>query len=389
RFGVDATGTGEPLEAVLGFSEGHGVDAVVIAASTTSNEPIELAAAACRPRGRIVLVGVTGLDLPRPPFFAKELEFTVSFSLGPGRGDPEYEDRGRDYPIGHARWTAQRNMQSALELMAAGKLPIERLTTHRFPIERAADAYEIITSGREPSLGIVLQYPSAAPTRKRRLQLRAPQHISDELGISFIGAGNFARVMLLPLIAGQPKLDLRGVCTAKGLSAEHSGRRHGFSFATTDAKEIWADEDTDAVFIATRHDLHAELVSSALRAGKHVFVEKPLCIKPAELAAIEQCIDELRDRCPILMVGFNRRFSLTVSELRKFFSGAGPLSLSYRFASGPLPPEHWTQDSEIGGGRIIGEACHAIDTCVALTSSLPERIYAESVAKTGALQTTD
>ncbi len=389
RFGVDATDTGTPLDAVLAFSDGHGVDAVVIAASTTSNEPIELAAAACRPRGRIVLVGVTGLDLPRPPFFAKELEFTVSFSLGPGRGDPEYEDRGRDYPIGHARWTAQRNMQAALELMAAGKLPVERLTTHRFPIERAADAYQLVISADEPSLGILLQYPPAGPARKRRLQLRAPRRTNDEPGISFIGAGNFARAMLLPLLADQPRIDLRGVCTAKGLSADHSGRKHGFAFATTDAKEIWADEDTDAVFIATRHDLHAELVTSALRAGKHVFVEKPLCIKPAELASIERCIDELGDQCPILMVGFNRRFSPTVSELRKFFSSAGPLSLSYRFASGPLPPEHWTQDSEIGGGRIIGEACHAIDTCVALTSSLPERVYAESVGKSGALQTTD
>jgi len=389
RFGVDATGTGTPLDAVLAFSECHGVDAVVIAASTKSNEPIELAAAACRPRGRIVLVGVTGLDLPRPPFFAKELEFTVSFSLGPGRGDPEYEDGGRDYPIGHARWTAQRNMCAALELMAAGKLPVERLTTHRFPVERAEDAYQLVTSAGEPSLGILLQYPPVTPTRKRRLQLRAPRRASDELGISFIGAGNFARVTLLPLLADQPRIDLRGVCTAKGLSAEHSGRKHDFAFATTDSKEIWADEDTDAVFIATRHDLHAELVTSALRAGKHVFVEKPLCIKPGELAAIEHCVDELGDQCPILMVGFNRRFSPTVSELRKFFSGAGPLSLSYRFASGPLPPEHWTQDSEIGGGRIIGEACHAIDTCVALASSLPERLYAESVGKRGALQTTD
>src|SRR5215472_4824771 len=180
QFGADATATGAPLDAVLAFSEGQGVDAVVIAASTTSNEPIDFAASACRPKGRIVLVGVTGLNLPRPPFFAKELEFTVSFSLGPGRADPSYEEQGRDYPIGQARWTAQRNMQAALELMAEGKLPVEQLTTHRFPIERAPDAYELITSQREPSLGILLQYPPAAPARKRRIQLRAPRNTSDE-----------------------------------------------------------------------------------------------------------------------------------------------------------------------------------------------------------------
>jgi len=400
QFGADATGTGAPLDAVLAFSEGHGVDAVVIAASTTSNEPIDFAAAACRPKGRIVLVGVTGLNLPRPPFFAKELEFTVSFSLGPGRADPSYEEQGRDYPIGHARWTAQRNMQAALELMAAGKLPVEQLTTHRFPIERAPDAYELITSQREPSLGILLQYPPAAPARKRRIEVsttqpfyfsrgRSAPHQRERLGISFVGAGSFARLMLLPLLSREPRIDLRGVCTAKGLSAEHSGRKHGFAFATTDADEIWADPDTGAVFIATRHDLHAELVTAALVAGKHVFVEKPLCITATDLAQLERCVADLGSRCPILMVGFNRRFSPTVSQLRKFFAGSTPLSLNYRFASSPLPAEHWTQDPEIGGGRIIGEACHAIDTCVALTQSLPARIFAESIGKSGSLQTTD
>lgn len=389
QFGVDATDTGAPLEAVQAFTEGQGVDAVVIAASTTSNQPIEFAAAACRPKGRIVLVGVAGLELPRPPFFAKELEFTVSFSLGPGRGDAAYEERGHDYPIGHARWTAQRNMQAALELMAAGKLPVERLTTHRFPIERAAEAYQLITSSCDPSLGILLQYPPAAPARKRRTELRSTSPAGEELGISFIGAGNFARVALLPLISAEAGIALRGVCTAKGLNADHSARKHDFAFATTDTDEIWADRDTGAVFIATRHDLHAELVVSALRAGKHVFVEKPLCISFDQLVRIEACVTELGRDCPMIMVGFNRRFSPTLTRLRAFFSATTPLSVAYRFASGPLPADHWTQNEEIGGGRIIGEACHAIDTCVALAGGLPSRVYAESVDKAGSLQTTD
>jgi predicted dehydrogenase len=280
-------------------------------------------------------------------------------------------------------------MQAALELMAAGKLPVERLTTHRFPIERAAEAYQLITSQREPSLGILLQYPPASPPRRRRIQLRSASPTGEKLGISFVGAGNFARVVLLPLISAEARIDLRGVCTAKGLNADHSARKHEFAFATTDANEIWADRDTQAVFIATRHDLHAELVISALRAGKHVFVEKPLCITFDQLARIEECVTDLGKSCPMIMVGFNRRFSPTLTQLRRFFSAASPLSLSYRFASGPLAADHWTQNEEIGGGRIIGEACHAIDTCVALTGSLPTRVYAESVDRAGAQQTTD
>jgi predicted dehydrogenase len=390
RFGADAVGAGSPRAAVRDFAEGRGVDAVVITAATSSNEPIEFAAEAARTRGRIVLVGVVGLDLPRPPFFAKELEFTVSSSLGPGRGDPLYEDQGRDYPFGHVRWTAQRNMEAVLDLMAERKLPVDALTTHRFGIDRGAEAYDLITSAKEPFLGIVLEYPSPPLRPNRTVVLRpSTSPARQALGISLIGAGNFARLILLPRLQSAGGLEWRGLCTAKGLNAEHTGRAKGFAFATTEAQQVWDDPGTHAVFIATRHDLHATLVLAGLRAGKHVFVEKPLCLTAAELQAISRLVHELGPRCPVLTVGFNRRFAPATARVREFLKGARPLSISYRFASAPLPADHWTQLEEVGGGRIVGEACHAIDTCAALADSPPVRVHAESVGQAPGLETPD
>ncbi len=388
-LGADAVGLGSPRQTLAAFAGAAGVDAVVITAATESNEPIEFAAEACRTKGRIVLVGVAGLNLPRPPFFMKELEFTVSSSLGPGRSDPSYEDKGIDYPIGHARWTAQRNMQAVLEMIEEGKLPVERLTSHRFPIDRAGEAYELITTGREPVMGIVLTYPEAAGPPKRRMELRAAASASRGLGISMIGAGNFARLILMPVLSRMGGFELRGLVSAKGMNAVYSGDKLGFSYAATDLAEVLADDRTRAVLIATRHDLHAEMVIAALRAGKHVFVEKPLCIQAGELTAIQACVEELGDNCPMLMVGFNRRFAPATQILRKHFDGCEPLSVQFRFAPGAIPANAWPQDDEIGGGRIIGEACHAIDTCTALVGSPPIRVFAESVGKVGGVETTD
>ncbi|HXA50158.1 MAG TPA: zinc-binding dehydrogenase, partial [Candidatus Acidoferrum sp.] len=271
-FGADQVGVGSPLDAVRRFSDGFGVDAAIITAATQSNGPIEFAAEACRSKGRIVLVGVAGLDIPRAPFFKKELEFTVSSSLGAGRGDVRYEEKGIDYPIGYARWTAQRNMEAVLDVMAAGKLPVGRLTTHRFPIDRASEAYDLITARKEPHLGIVLDYPRETAAAVRRLELksgtwtsRAGLEAHPTLGVSLIGAGNYARLILMPALAGASGVSWRGLCSARGVNAEHSGRKLGFQFAATDVQEIWSDRDTDAVFIATRHDLHAELAIAALR----------------------------------------------------------------------------------------------------------------------------
>ena len=388
-LGADAVGLGSPIAPVKAFSDQFGVDAVVITAATPSNEPIEFAAEVCRPKGRIVLVGVIGLNLPRAPFFAKELEFTVSSSLGPGRSDPLYEEKGIDYPIGHARWTAQRNMQAVLDTVAAGRLPVDKLTTHRFPIDDAARAYELITGGQEPFLGIVIDYPPAPEKLVRKLVLRPSARSADKLGVSVIGAGNFARLVMLPALGHARGIAWRGLATAKGMGAEHTGTKMGFAFAATDVEEVFKDDQTQAVFVATRHDLHAELVLSALRAGKHVFVEKPLCIRAEELAAIGRCVEELGERCPILTVGFNRRFAKATRELAASFQGRGPLSVSYRFAPGPIPASAWPQDEDVGGGRIIGEACHAIDTCTALIGSPPVKVFAESVGSVRGLETSD
>jgi predicted dehydrogenase/threonine dehydrogenase-like Zn-dependent dehydrogenase len=363
------------------------VDAVLITAATESNQPIEFAAEACRAKGRIVLVGVVGLDIPRPPFFKKELEFTVSSSLGPGRMDPVYEEKGVDYPLGQVRWTAQRNMQAVLGLMSQGKLPVEKLTSHRFPVARAAEAYELITARKESFLGIVIEYGEPEPQR-RTVRLASRPAAQGSLGVSLIGAGNFARLVMLPMLSKMEGLAWRGICTAKGVTAESTGQRNGFAFATTEVEELLGDKETSAVFIATRHDLHAGLVTAALRAGKHVFVEKPLCITAAELEEISATIEELGSNCPMLTVGFNRRFAPGVARLKKFFAGVAPLTLSYRFAPPYIPGEHWTQDAAVGGGRIIGEACHAIDTCVAIAGSFPVKVYAESVGHAD-LETSD
>jgi predicted dehydrogenase/threonine dehydrogenase-like Zn-dependent dehydrogenase len=388
-FGMDEGQTGLQSDAVRRFSHGVGVDAVLITAATDSNAPIEFAADLCRAKGRIVLVGVAGLNLPRPPFFQKELEFTVSSSLGPGRGDVAYEEKGVDYPIGYARWTAQRNMDAVLDLIAAGKLPVDRLTTHRFAVDAAAAAYNLVAEKTEPHLGIILQYQEEPPSPVRRVELRTKPLAVGSLGLSLIGAGNFARLVMMPALAKQTGIHFRGICTAKGLNAVHTGEKFDFAFATTDTDEIFNDDQTSAVIVATRHHLHADLVIAALRAGKHVFVEKPLCIDAGELRRVSACVEELGDGCPLLTVGFNRRFAPAMAQLRRHFDRIAPMSVSYRFAPGEMPASAWPQDPAVGGGRIIGEACHAIDACVALTNSVPVRVFAESVAKVGGIETTD
>jgi predicted dehydrogenase len=388
-MGADAVGLGVPADQVKAFSSANGVDAVILTTATGDNGPIEFAAESARAKGRIVLVGTAGLNIPRPPFFKKELEFTVSHSLGPGRDEASYEEKGVDYPLSHVRWTAQRNMQTVLETIAAGRLPLERLTTHRFSIDRAPDAYDLISSGREPHFGIVIMYPAPEVNPVRKLALKAPAPATGSLGISLIGAGNFARLIMTPILAKASGVEMRGICTARGVNADHTGRKMRFSFATTDANEIWNDPGTNAVFIFTRHDLHATQVIDGLRAGKNVFVEKPLCIKPEELAAIARTVEELGSDCPILMVGFNRRFAPATQRVREFFADIVPLTIQYRFAPGYVPPDSWTQDMEVGGGRVVGEACHAVDTCSAIARSIPIRIFAESIAVPNELETTD
>lgn len=365
------------VEAMTG---GLGADAVVITASTKSNGPIDLAAGAVRPKGRVVLVGVVGLELDRRPFYFKEAEFVVSCSYGPGRYDPSYEEGGHDYPAAHVRWTEQRNMQAVLELMATGSLDVAPLISHRFPIERAESAYEMIEKGTVPYVGIVLEYPQEPVTpASRSLRLRA-QPARGEIGIAVLGAGNFARTTLLPAIVKCKELRHVALCTASGMNAQHDGRKFGFEIATTDEDAAIGDASVKAAFIITRHNLHARQVLKAINAGKHVFVEKPLCLTREQLDEIETTLASMGDRAPLVMVGFNRRFSPSAILAKQVFVNvAAPLTVSVRFNAGLIPPDHWTQDPLVGGGRLIGEACHAIDLATFLTGSPPVRVFAECI----------
>jgi predicted dehydrogenase len=380
------------------LSRGLGVDAVMITASTKSNEPIELAAEVVRKRGRVVAVGDVSLNLPRRPFYFKEAEFVVSCSYGPGRYDAEYEERGHDYPFAYVRWTEQRNMQAVLDLMAAGKVDVTPLISHRFKIENAETAYEMIEKGREPYLAILLEYPEVSPLGRRvelesRVSGKTPEkEVSalrtphSELAVGVLGAGNFARLVLLPALKKIGTLRLRALCSAGGLSAVQSGEKLGFEIATSDEDEVFRDPAVGAVFVLTRHDQHARQVIKAFQAGKHVFVEKPLCLNLEELKEIESVYSSLitQNSSLILMVGYNRRFAPMAFQLKSFLANVhGPLVMHYRVNAGYIPSDHWVQDPEQGGGRIIGEVCHFVDFLTFLTGTLPKRVDARALPGDG------
>ena len=375
--------------AVMAATQGRGADAVILTCSTSSNGPIDLAAEAVRQKGRVVVVGVMGMDIPRRPFYFKEAELVVSCSYGPGRYDADYEDRGRDYPPAYVRWTEQRNIEAVLELMGAGKLDVTPLISHRFDIAEAQRAYKLIESGSEPYLGIVLNYPEMQGQPRRRIELQA-RPSSGRIGVGCIGAGNFARMVLLPAIVKTGAFDLRVLCSAGGLNASHNGEKLGFAAAATDEADVFADDAVDAAFIITRHDEHARQVIAAIEAGKHVFVEKPLALTVAELARIEQALAARGEAAPLLMVGFNRRFSPAAGAVREHFARVdAPLTVSMRFNAGAIPPGEWVQDDEVGGGRIIGEACHGIDLATHLVGAPPVRVHAEAIGGPAAPETRD
>src|SRR5882762_7990895 len=362
-YAVDPSAGEDLVMRAVDFSRGRGVDAVIITASTESSEPVSQAAKMCRKRGRIVLVGVTGLKLSRQDFYEKEITFQVSCSYGPGRYDASYEQKGQDYPVGFVRWTEQRNFEAVLDLMASGQLDVTPLITHRFPLERASDAYELLTSG-EPSLGILLEYPAAragsVQPAEGRTVLLAPAALAPARGsIAFLGAGNYAGRVLIPAFQ-KAGATLHTVVSAGGVSAAHYGRKFGFSKASTDASEALADAAVDTVVIATRHNVHARQVLAALRAGKHVFCEKPLCLTFDELAEIDA---EARGRpSQHLMVGFNRRFAPQVVKMKILLATvAEPKSFIMLVNAGAIPSDHWTQNKAVGGGRVVGEGCHFID----------------------------
>lgn len=371
QFGAEVVnpGAGEDvLAAAQAFSRGRGVDAVIITASTKSNEPVSQAAQMCRKRGRIVLVGVVGLELSRADFYEKELSFQVSCSYGPGRYDPSYEEGGNDYPVGFVRWTEQRNFEAVLDLMASGQLNVVPLVSHRFRLEQAVEAYDLLSSG-EPSLGILLEYPQddAARLAQRTVALddaAAPaaaggSQAGQACNVAFLGAGNYAGRVLIPAFKAAGA-SLRTVVSSGGVSAVHYGKKHGFAHASTDGAAVLEDPSIDTVVVATRHDAHARQVLSALQARKHVFCEKPLCLTLEELADIES---EARARPgQKLMLGFNRRFAPQVVKIKQLLASvAEPKSFVMTVNAGAIPADHWTQDKAVGGGRIVGEGCHFID----------------------------
>lgn len=351
----------------LGFSGGPGVDGVLITASTSSNDPVSQAARMCRKRGRIILVGVTGLELNRSEFYHKELSFQVSCSYGPGRYDPGYEERGIDYPIGFVRWTEQRNFTAVLDLMAGGRLDVGPLVSHRFALEEVGRAYEVV-AGAEPSIGIVLRFADetvrpSVPLRSSVVDLGGPAVAGAHPTVGLIGSGNYATMVLAPALkAGGARL--HAVACNGGLSGLHIAKKFGFRSVTTEARTIIDDPVIDTVVIATRHNTHAGLVCSALAAGKHVFVEKPLALTHADIDAVESALGSKAavERKPLLMVGFNRRFAPQSVRLASLVAAVpGPKAFIATINAGAIPPEHWTQDLSVGGGRIIGEACHFID----------------------------
>ena len=363
--------TGDSAHDVLAvaseFSRGMGVDGVIVCASTTSSEPIHQAAQMCRQRGRIVLIGVTGLELDRSDFYEKELTFQVSASYGPGRYDPSYEAQGVDYPAGFVRWTAGRNMEAVLGLMASGRLDVASLVTHEYSFDDAPDAYDTLVS--DPSaLGIVLRYPEPdltpeSPLLRRRIDVSQASQPSGGGRVGVLGTGNFATQVLLPAIVAAGG-HVETVVSSGGTSASLAAAKFGARHASSDPADVFEDPSIDTVVIATRHDSHARYVEQALRAGKHVFVEKPLAITQTELDSIRACIEELAaaGQVPLLGVGFNRRFArITVRMAELLATQHGPKALTLTMNAGAIPPEHWTQDLAVGGGRIVGEACHMID----------------------------
>lgn len=374
-------------------SHGAGADAVLITAETDSSDPVNLAGAIARDRAIVVAVGTVGIDIERKAYYEKELDFRISRSYGPGRYDTAYEQKGRDYPIGYVRWTETRNMEAFVQLLADKKVNVSPLITHRFAIERAQSAYDLITGrSREPFLGVVIQY-SGTGDESRTLALvpeagtgtQATSAPAAGVSVGLLGAGVFAAGTLVPALKASSATRLVAVCTATGSHAQHAARKFGFRSCTTDESQLIHDPSVNAVVIATRHHLHANQVLAALAAGKHVFCEKPLCLSEDDLRSIVCTYLGIEpSKRPALMVGFNRRFAPMTVRLKSFLSSISePLALHYRINAGYLPPDHWVNDREQGGGRILGEVCHFVDLLMFLAASPIVEVEARAVGNTG------
>ncbi len=368
------------VEAATHFTKGRGADSVIIFASTKSNEPIEQAAEIARQRAKIVAPGMINFNLPRKMFYEKELELVVSRSSGPGIYDEKYEKEGIDYPISYVRWTKKRNMEAFLEAIKAKSINLKSLTTHHFKIENALDAYEMILEGKESYIGVLLDYPATKLTQKISFPKKSSKALAGRINIGLIGAGLFAKGTMLPILKDFKDINLKAIATAKGISAKQIGEKFGFSYATTNYKEILEDKTIKAVIVLTRHHLHEKFIVESLKAGKDVFCEKPLCISQKGLESIREVYQKSKNR---LMIGFNRRFSPHAVFIKENFKKMGPLVINCRVNTGFVPEKIWVHDLKIGGGSIIGEVCHFIDLIQYFTGSLPSQVSAYSVSSEG------
>jgi predicted dehydrogenase/threonine dehydrogenase-like Zn-dependent dehydrogenase len=381
EIGADAVVLPDGLrETAAALTHGWGVDGVVITASTRDNGPLEIAGEITRKKGRIVVVGAVGMTLPRDSYYRKELELRMSTSTGPGRYDGEYEEKGHDYPYGYVRWTENRNMEAFLALVQQKKVNVKRLITHRYAIQEAERAYRLMLEGQEPYLGILLSYSQEPVTKKRQVVQVCPTKGLGRLNLGIIGAGHHVRDRLLPSIRGIKEVSVQAVCTRTGISAKTLAEKTKAAYCTSDYREILKDPSVDTVLIGTRHDTHGSLVVEALEAGKHVFVEKPLCLTEEELEAITAIYTEKIKAGIRLMVGFNRRFSSHAERIKAFFyRRRDPLMMTFRVNAGPIPPDHWVQDPKIGGGRVLGEVCHFVDYMAAVCGANPVSVHARRV----------
>jgi len=375
----------QAVEAVKSFSRGRGADAVVICASTESNDPVELAGEIARDKAKIIAVGAVGLDIPRSVYYEKELDLVVSRSYGPGRYDLAYEEKGQDYPIGYVRWTEARNMEAFLDLLAEGHLDLEPLITHRIPIEEGEKAYELITS-EEDYLGILLTYGENEPPQDNRIpNLAAPTvrvKPGEILALGVLGAGNYANATFLPVVKKIGGIAPVGIVSASGTSAQHAAGKYGFGFAASDPDAVFEDPAINMVAILTRHHLHTPQILEAFKSGKHVYCEKPLAINQTQLDEVTAALQEKEK--PLLMLGFNRRFAPLARRLKNFIDQRQePLFAHFRVNANILPADHWLNDSDVGGGRIIGEGCHFIDFLTFLVGENPVKVTAQGLPDNG------
>ncbi|NPV77211.1 MAG: Gfo/Idh/MocA family oxidoreductase [Anaerolineae bacterium] len=385
KLGIPACLRTEAETTASAFTKNRGFDIALICADTPSNDPVELAGKITRDKGQVVAIGAVGLQLPRKIFYEKELNFQVSRSYGPGRYDPDYEEKGIDYPYSFVRWTENRNMAAFLDLLAQKQFDVQPLISHRFPIHDAPQAYELITGKhKEAYLGVLLTYPSELSSVSPMIKIATPTLVENDksLSLGVLGAGNYARAVFLPVISKTSQIHKHSIASASGLSAVHSARKYGFQYALSDENEVLNASEINVVAILTRHNQHARQVCTALNNGKHVYCEKPLAINKSQLDEIFQTLD--RPGAPLLTVGFNRRFAPLSIRLEQFTrESAEPLNISYRVNAGFLPESHWLHDPQEGGGRIIGEACHFIDYMIFLVGELPTKVIAQSLPDAG------